>query len=134
MRFAGTRIEGFMGGDSPNFGQMSQAGLKMRNKEETTATDLMGQTASTGISEAGKVEAANIVGAAQQGLASAQGTASILGGIGKIGGSIIGAGIDAGTFGGGSTDYGSNLKINEVDKYMDGFSNPDTYSFSNYSF
>ena len=101
MRFAGTRIEGFMGDDSPNFGEMAQKGLALRNKEETTATDLMGKTAATGIAEAGKVEAANITGAAQSALANAKGQASIMSGIGKIGGSFIGAGIDAGAFGGG---------------------------------
>ena len=62
MRFAGQRIEGFLGDDRPDFGEMAQKGLAMRNKEDTTATDLMGKTASTGIAEAGKVEAAGIVG------------------------------------------------------------------------
>ena len=89
MRFAGTRMEGFLGGDGPNFGDMSQAGLKMRNKESTTATDLMGKTAATGIAEAGKVEAANITGAAASALASAKGQASIMSGLGSIAGSAI---------------------------------------------
>ena len=72
MRFAGTRMESFMGGDRPDFSVLAQKGLANRTEESTTATDLMGKTAATGISEAGKVEAANIVGAAQASLASAQ--------------------------------------------------------------
>ena len=43
-----------------------------RIAESTAGTELMGKTASTGIAEAGKVEAAGIVGAAEAGLAQAQ--------------------------------------------------------------
>ena len=90
MRFAGTRMEGLLSGQRPDFGATAQAGNKLRNAEETAITDMMGKTASTGINEAGKVEAANIVGAAQQSLANAQSTAAILGGIGDIAGAAIG--------------------------------------------
>ena len=108
MRFAGTRMEGFLGGDGPNFGDMSQAGLKMRNKESTTATDLMGKTAATGIAEAGKVEAANITGAAQTALANAKGQAAVMSGIGDIAGSFIGA------IGSGSPGIGKGADFGEV--------------------
>ena len=91
MRFAGTRMESFMGGDRPDFSALAQKGLANRTEESTTATDLMGKTAATGISEAGKVEAANIVGAAQASLAQAQGQASIMSGLGSIASSAIGA-------------------------------------------
>ena len=91
MRFAGTRIEGLLGSDRPDFGSLAQKGLANRTQESTAATDLMGKTAATGISEAGKVEAANITGAAAQSLANAQSQASIMSGIGQIAGSAIGA-------------------------------------------
>ena len=96
MRFAGSRIEGFMGSDNrPDFGNINETGLAIRNKESTTATDLMGQTAATGIKAAGDVEASKIVGAAQASAAQAQGQAAIMEGIGGIASSAIGA------FGGG---------------------------------
>ena len=92
MRFAGSRIEGFMGSDNrPDFGNINETGLAIRNKESTTATDLMGQTAATGIKAAGDVEASKIVGAAQASAAQAQGQASIMKGIGGIASSAIGA-------------------------------------------
>ena len=96
MRFAGTRMEGFLGDSNrPDFGNINETGLAIRNKESTTYTDLMGQTAATGIAEAGKVEAAGIVGQAQASAAQAQGQAAIMEGIGGIASSAIGA------FGGG---------------------------------
>ena len=133
MRFAGTRMEGFLGDDRPNFGEMSQKGLALRNKEETTATDLMGKTAATGISEAGKVEAAGIVGAAQSSLANAQGQASIMSGIGKIGGAFIGAGIDAGgggLFGNNTNDFsvGDATSFGMSSKQADWLSTPGNYT------
>ena len=91
MRFAGTRIEGLLGGDRPEYGALSQKALANRTAESTAATDLMGKTAATGISAAGAVEAANITGAAQASLANAQGQAAIMSGIGDIAGSAIGA-------------------------------------------
>ena len=128
MRFAGSRIEGFMGGDdSPNFGEMAQKSLAIRNKESTTATDLMGKTAATGIQAAGAVEAAEITGDAQKALANAQGQAQMMSSIGQIGSSLIGG---IGSLGGSSGGYGSNLKIDEVGKYTDAFNTPNTYNFS----
>lgn len=92
MRFAGTRMESFLGDENrPDFGNITESALAYRNKEDTTYTDLMGKTAATGIAEAGKVEAAGIVGAAQAGVAQAQGQAAIMEGIGGIASSAIGA-------------------------------------------
>ena len=92
MRFAGTRMESFLGDENrPDFGNITESALAYRNKEDTAYTDLMGQTAATGIAEAGKVEAAGIVGAAQASAAQAQGQASIMKGIGGIASSAIGA-------------------------------------------
>ena len=91
MRFAGTRMESFMGGDRPEYGALAQKGLANRTEESTAATDLMGKTAATGIAEAGKVEAAKITGMAAASLAQAQGQAAIMEGIGGIASSAIGA-------------------------------------------
>ena len=127
MRFAGSRIEGFMGGDeSPNFGEMAQKGLAIRNKESTTTTDLMGKTAATGIQAAGDVEASKITGEAATALAKAQGQASMMSSIGEIGSSLIGG---MGSSGGGGS-YGSNIQIGDLNKYADAFNNPNTYNFS----
>ena len=95
MRFAGTRMEGFLNKDRPEYGDLAQKGSSLLSKESSAATDLMGQTASTGISAAGAVEASSITGAAQQALAEAQGNAAVMSGIGNIASSAIGA------FGGG---------------------------------
>ena len=91
MRFAGTRMESFMGGDRPEYGALAQKGLANRTQESTAGTELMGKTAATGISAAGAVEAANITGAAKTALANAQGQAAIMEGIGGIASSAIGA-------------------------------------------
>ena len=128
MRFAGSRSEGFMGDDSPNFGDMAQKSLAIRNKEETTGTDLMGKTAATGIKAAGDVQASKITGEANAALANAQGQAAMMKGIGEIGSSLIGG---IGSFsGGGGTSYGSNVQTTGMD-YSSAFSNPNFYSFSN---
>ena len=100
MRFAGTRIEGFLG-DSPDYGKIVSGASTLKSKESQAATDLMGKTAATGISAAGQVKGAELTGAAESQLASAKGTASMLNTLGKVGGSFITAGIDAGAFGGG---------------------------------
>ena len=91
MRFAGTRMEGFLGDDRPEYGSLAQKAVANRTAESTAGTELMGKTAATGIVEAGKVEAADITGAAQVALANAQGQAAIMSGIGDIAGSFIGA-------------------------------------------
>ena len=91
MRFAGTRMEGFLGDDRPEYGSLAQKAVANRTAESTAGTELMGKTAATGIAEAGKVEAADITGAAQVALANAQGQAAIMSGIGDIAGSFIGA-------------------------------------------
>lgn len=99
MRFAGTRMEGFLNNDAPKFGEMTQKSYANRIAESTAGTELMGKTAATGIAEAGKVEAAGIVGAAQANLAQAQGNAAMMEGIGGIASSAIGA---FGSMGGGA--------------------------------
>ena len=119
MRFAGTRIEGLLGDDAPDYGAIASGADTLRSKESQAATDLMGKTAATGISAAGQVKGAEITGAAEQAMASAQSQAAMMGMIGKVGGAAIGAGIDAGAFGGGSATP-TNM---DLDKYKDVFNN-----------
>lgn len=126
MRFAGSRIEGFMGSENrPDFGNINQTGLAIRNKESTTATDLMGKTAAVGIKAAGDVEASKILGAAQASVAQAQGQAAIMEGIGGIASSAIGA---FGGGGGGGSSFNPGVKTSGID-YSSAFSNPSFYSF-----
>ena len=90
MRFAGTRIEGFLG-DKPDYGALASGADSLRSKESQAATGLMGKTAAAGISAAGQVKGAEITGAAQQAMASAQSQAAMMGMIGQIGGAAISA-------------------------------------------
>ena len=124
MRFAGTRMESFLGDENrPDFGNITESALAYRNKEDTTYTDLMGQTAATGIAEAGKVEAAGIVGAAQASAAQAQGQASIMEGIGGIASSAIGA---FGNIGGGGASSLGGSDFNATDAQTMGVSEAQT--------
>ena len=102
MRFAGTRIEGFLG-DKPDYGALASGADSLRSKESQAATGLMGKTAAAGITAAGQVKGAEITGEAQQAMASAQSQAATMGMIGQIGGAAIGAAGDAGLFSGGGT-------------------------------
>ncbi len=90
MRFAGTRIEGFLG-DKPNYGELASKASTLKSKEGQAATNLMGRTAAAGIQAAGQVKGAKITGAAQQEMASAQSQAATMGMIGQIAGAGIGA-------------------------------------------
>ena len=101
MRFAGTRIEGFLG-DKPDYGALASGADSLRSKESQAATGLMGKTAAAGISAAGQVKGAEIAGKAQQAMASAQSQAAMMGMVGKVAGAGIGAAGEAGLFGGGS--------------------------------
>ena len=101
MRFAGTRIEGFLG-DKPDYGELASGSSRLASKERQAATGLMGQTAAAGISAAGQVKGAEITGAAEQAMASAQSQAAMMGMFGKIAGAGITTAGKAGLFGGGS--------------------------------
>ena len=114
MRFAGQRVSDFTGGvagvedymaDSPNYGETAQAAGNIARKKLTNSMDQQSQTMNAGILGAADTEAASIVGAAQSSLANAQGQASIMSGIGSIGGSIIG-GLNIGNIG---TNRGKSL-------------------------
>ena len=109
MRFAGQRVsdyskgatgvENFMG-DSPDYGKTVQASSNIDRQKQTNSIDQQSKVTNTGIISSADAEAAKITGAAASSLANAQGQASIMSGIGQIGGSIIG-GINVGGGGGG---------------------------------
>lgn len=111
MRFAGTRIEGFLG-DKPDYGALASKASTLKSKEGQAATNLMGKTAAAGIQAAGQVKAAKITGAAQSAMANAQSQAATMGMIGQIAGAGIGAAGKAGLFNGGSSE-----PIVDIDKY-----------------
>ena len=100
MRFAGSAItsyagtpgmESFLDPNRPDSGEIAMMGDKIRASEGIAGTKLQGQTQAKGISAAGAVEAAKINAQGQQALANAQGNAAMMGAIGDIGGSIVGA-------------------------------------------
>ena len=109
MRFAGQRVSDYSGGatgvenfmgDSPDYGKTVQASSNIDRKKLTNTIDQQSKMTNTGIMSSADAEAAKITGAAQASYADAQGQASIMQGIGQIGGSIIG-GINVGGGGGG---------------------------------
>ena len=112
MRFAGQRISDFTGGvagvedymaDSPDYGKNAMAASNIAREETTNSIGKQSEVANTGIMSAADAEAAKITGAAQSALANAQGQASIMSGIGKIGGAFIG-GINV-----GGSNIGTNM-------------------------
>ena len=117
MRFAGTRIEGFLG-DKPDYGKIATGASTLRSKESQAATNLMGQTAAAGISAAGQVKGAKIKGEAQSALAQAQGNAAVMKTFGQIAGAGITAAGDAGLFGhnyGDPGTFGNGRGIDHTD-------------------
>ena len=101
MRFAGSApVTDFLS-KSVNMGSVAQKAAENRSQLKNAGTQLQGQVGAAGINAAGEVEAAGIIGAAQSSLASAQGNAAIMSGIGDIAGAAIG------TF--GKSDPWSNL-------------------------
>ena len=116
MRFAGQRVSDYSGGatgvenfmgDSPDYGKTVQASSNIDRQKQTNSIDQQSKMTNTGIISSADAEAAKITGAAASSLANAQGQASIMSGIGQIGGSIIG-GINIGG-GGGSGIGGSGI-------------------------
>ena len=100
MRFAGSAItsyagtpgmESFLDPNRPDSGEIAMMGDKIRASEAVKGIGLQGQTQAKGIAAAGAVEAAKINAQGQQALANAQGNAAMMGAIGDIGGSIVGA-------------------------------------------
>jgi len=124
MRFAGQRVSNFTGGvtgvenymqDSPDYGKNAQVASNIARQEEVNSIGKQSRTLNTGILSAADVEGAAITGAAERSLANAGVQASMIGAVGKIGGSIIG-GINVG--GGGSV--GEGLNVDGISKYMGG--------------
>ena len=123
MRFAGSRLEGFLGDHGPDYGATASAASTLRSREGQAVTDAMGKTAAAGITAAGKAKSAEISGAAEAALASAQGQASIMKGIGQIGGAAIGS------FGPANITSYSDIPTEGLRglKAGGGFSNPNAY-------
>ena len=112
MRFAGQRVSDFTGGvagvedymaDSPDYGKNAMAASNIAREETINSIGKQSEVANAGIMSSADVEAAKITGAAQSAVAQAQGQASIMSGIGKIGGAFIG-GINV-----GSSNIGTNM-------------------------
>ena len=122
MRFAGTSMTNFLA-DRPDYGQTVSNASTLRSQEGQAITDAMGKTAAAGINAAGKVKSAEITGAAEAALASAQGQASIMKGIGQIGASAIGS------FGPADITSYSDIPTGGLRGFKagGGFSNPNAY-------
>ena len=108
MRFAGTRIEGLLGDDGPNYGQLSQNAGILKSKEKQAGWDAESKLASQGIQSAADVEAAELAGAAMQSQARADMFASGMKAIGQIGGAAVG-GINFGGAGGSYSAGDANV-------------------------
>ena len=111
MRFAGSRIEDFLGADRPDFGEMSQNADVMRTKEQNAMTDVQAKVGSTGVAEAGKVKAAGIMADARADAAQAQAQGQMFSSLGDIGAGLIGT-------------FGSSSKpaVSKTQSYDSGFS------------
>ena len=117
MRFAGQRVSDYSGGatgvenfmgDSPDYGKTVQASSNIDREKLTNSIDQQSKMTNTGIMSSADAEAAKITGAAQASYADAQGQASIMSGIGQIGGSIIGGiNVGGGGIGNITSDTGS---------------------------
>ena len=102
MRFAGTRVEGFLSNPSTDFGALGQAADTLRSNEIASYNDIQGKVAATGISAAAQAEAADITGAAAASAANSQANGSMFSSIGGIASSALGAFGGGGGTGGGS--------------------------------
>jgi len=114
MRFAGTRIEGFLG-DKPDYGELVSGADTLKTKEEGAVTNMLTDTTAAGINSVGETKASENLKGAYQNLAGANTFAAGMNALGQAGGSFINAGIDAGAFGGGS----AMPTIGNYDKYKD---------------
>lgn len=90
MRFAGTRLEGFLNDDGPDYGKMSQAANTVATKEGNAMNDVQSQIAATGITTNAAVEAAEIAAEASADAANSQANGSMFSSLGSIGSSLIG--------------------------------------------
>ena len=75
----------------PDFGQMSMNAADFNSAERNAGVAAMGEMGATGIGAQAAVEAAEMVGAAQQAAAGDAVTGSIFSGLGQIAGAGIGA-------------------------------------------
>ena len=88
----------------PDYGQMSMNAAGFDSAERNSGVAAMGEMGATGISAQAAVEAAEMVGAAQQAAAGDAVTGSIFSGLGQIAGAGIGT---MGKFNYGKTKFGA---------------------------
>ena len=91
MRFAGSRIEGLLGTERPDFGDISQKAGKMQSAEKSAYNDMQGKVGAAGISAAATAESAAITGAAQADAAQSQANGQMFSTLGGIASAGIGA-------------------------------------------
>ena len=114
MRFAGSRIEGFMS-QGPDMGAMAQNAGTIGSKERSAVTQMLGDTAAAGVNAAAKAESAGILAEGQKAQAAGQAQGQMFSALGSIGSSLIGG---IGSFGGGGTDFsGGGLKFDQSGTY-----------------
>lgn len=103
MRFAGTRIEDFMG-QGTDFGELSNKGAILRSNDEVQGIKRTSDTLNRGIGAAGEAQRAELSLAGQSSLSSAQGQANTMSTIGGVISSGISALPSLGGGGGGEFD------------------------------
>ncbi len=91
MRFAGSRMEGLLGTERPDFGDISQKAGKMQSAEKSAYNDMQGKVGAAGINAAATAEAAAITGAAQASAAQSQANGQMFSTLGGIASAGIGA-------------------------------------------
>ena len=110
MRFAGTRIEGFLG-KGPNMGAVAQNAETLGSKERQAVTSLLGNTAAAGVEGAAKAKSAGILADGQKAQAAGEAQGAMFSAIGDIGSSLIG-GFGKKT---GGTDFtGGGMKFDQT--------------------
>ncbi len=108
MRFAGSRMDGVLGTERPDFGNSSQKAGKMQSAEKSAYNDMQGKVGAAGTGAAATAEAASITGAAQADAAQAQSNGQMFSTLGSVASAGIGA------FGGGGASWNTGVSGNDV--------------------
>ena len=102
-------MAGFLDDNRPDYGQMSMNAAGFDSAERNSGVAAMGEVGATGIGAQAAVEAAELVGAAQQSAAGDAVTGSIFSGLGQIAGAGIGAIPTGGSIGVPRTSSGMGI-------------------------
>lgn len=124
MRFAGTRIEGFMDKERPDFGKMVQNADTISTKENNAYNDFQAKVGVAGINANAETEAAKLQMEGAKAEAAAAGNAAMMEGIGQIGSGLIGS---FGSMGGGGGGFGGYSSGGVNTSNMTGFFNPNLF-------